>query len=381
MTRVLFHVQHLLGVGHLKRAEILTRGMAAAGMEVTVAFGGHRVAEVPFVGARLVALPPATIAGQDFSTLLDADGRPVDSAWKEQRTACLLDLFHSVRPDIVLIELFPFGRRHFRFELLPLLEAAHAVRPRPLVASSLRDILVTRKPERAGETVDTLRRYFDVVLVHGDPALIPLETTFPAAHRIADMVRYTGYVSDADSHAATAEGSGEVLVSAGGGAVGGGLLLAALEARPETPLADAVWRFLTGPNLPDSIFRQLAARSDARTIVERFRPDFAARLGTAALSISQAGYNTVIDVLGAGVRAVVVPYETKGETEQRLRAEVLAEKGFLTVVPEAGLTPARLAAAIRAALSSPPPRPNLDRSGMTTTPRFLRELCARREAF
>ena len=47
-----------------------------------------------------------------------------------------------------------------------------------------------------------------------------------------------------------------------------------------------------------------------------------------------------MDILQSGVRAVVVPYETKGETEQRLRAELLAEKGLLTVVPEAELSPA-----------------------------------------
>lgn len=381
MTKVLFHVQHLLGVGHLRRAEILARGMAAAGMDVTVAFGGHRLADVPFAGARVAALPPATIAGEDFSTLLGENGRPVDAAWKERRAAYLLDLFRSVRPDIVLIELFPFGRRQFRFELLPLLEAARAAQPRPLVACSLRDVLVARKPERAGETVETLQRFFDAILVHGDPALLPIGATFPAADAIAEIVHYTGYVAAVDNTEAAATGHGEVLVSAGGGAVGGALLAAAMDARPATPVADAVWRFLTGPNLPDAVFDRLSRRANARTIVERFRPDFAARLRTAALSISQAGYNTIIDVLNAGVRAVVIPYERKGETEQRLRAEVLAGKGLLTVVPEADLAPGRLAAAIHAALAAPPPpRAGLDLSGAATTPRILRELCARRKA-
>ena len=41
--RVLFHVQHLLGVGHLRRGELITRAMAARGIEGTVALGGHPV--------------------------------------------------------------------------------------------------------------------------------------------------------------------------------------------------------------------------------------------------------------------------------------------------------------------------------------------------
>ena len=62
-------------------------------------------------------------------------------------------------------------------------------------------------------------------------------------------------------------------------------------------LRDATWRFLTGPNLPEVDYALLAAAAGPGTIVERFRPDFSARLANAALSISQAGYNTVMDIL------------------------------------------------------------------------------------
>ncbi len=376
MKRVLFHVQHLLGIGHLKRAEILAAEMAAKGFDVTIAYGGHPLVEVPFKGVRLAALPPATIAEGNFSSLLDAMGQPVGELWKQRRRDALLDLYLSVRPDILLVELFPFGRRQFRFELLPLLDAARSTNPRPLVACSVRDILVTpRKPGRAEETVETLRHYFDAVLVHGDPALISFDSTFPPADEIADLVHYTGYVSDAAD--VDAEGAGEVIVSAGGGAVGAPLLLAAMEARKLSPLAENVWRFLTGPNLPDELFRRLTASAGEGVIVERFRADFASRLRGSALSISQAGYNTIMDILRAGARAIVVPYETKGETEQRLRAEILAARGFLTLVPAASLTPERLAESIRAALAKPAPRPEVNLSGAASTARLLRKLSDR----
>ena len=39
--RVLFHVQHLPGVAHPKRAEILAGAMQDAGLQVTVALGGR----------------------------------------------------------------------------------------------------------------------------------------------------------------------------------------------------------------------------------------------------------------------------------------------------------------------------------------------------
>jgi predicted glycosyltransferase len=383
MSGVLFWVQHLLGVGHLRRAELLAAGMAEAGLDVTVALGGPPVPEIPFRGARIAQLPPATVADRRFSAILDADGREVDDAWRESRRDALLRIFAETAPDVLLIELYPFGRRPFRFELVPLLEAAANAVSRPKIACSLRDILVGGKGRgRAEEVAETLRAQFDAVLVHGDPRLIPLDATFEAADAIADLVRYTGYVAaPAASAAAPAEGAGEVIVSAGGGAVGAGLLMAAAAARPLTALAESTWRFLTGPNLPEDDFARLAQVAGEGAVVERFRADFPERLRTCSLSISQAGYNTTMDILRAGAPAIVVPFETPTETEQRRRAELLAARGLVTVVPEADLSPATLAAGIAAALAAERPgRTAIDLSGAATTARLVAELSGQNAA-
>ncbi len=377
--RVLFYVQHLLGIGHLRRAELLAHAMAKKGLDVTVAFGGRSVPEVPFAGVHLAPLPAATIAGESFSALFDAEGKAIDDPWKAARRDALIELWRRTDPDVVLIELFPFGRRQFRFELVPLLEAIHAEKRRPRVACSVRDILVAAKrPGQDTETVATLRRFFDAVLVHGDPTLIPFEATFGEAERIADLIRYTGYVAPSLNGAASAKGAGEVLVSAGGGAVGAPLLSAAMAARPLSALAGHVWRFLAGPNLPDEDFKPLAAHASERTIVERFRADFTQRLRASSLSISQAGYNTTMDILSSGARAIVVPYEAKGETEQRVRAEILARKGLLTLVPAAELSPARLVQAVRNAMDKPADAAGVDVDGATMTARLVGELAAHR---
>jgi predicted glycosyltransferase len=377
--RVLFYVQHLLGIGHLKRAAILAEAMGVDGLDVTVAYGGRPFPEVSFRGVKVFALPAAAIAGEDFSTLLDDNDRPVDEAWRSRRRDKLLGLYRGLDPDVVLIELFPFGRRQFAFELLPLLEAIHATKNRARVACSVRDVLVaSKKPGRDAEIVKTLRRFFDAVLVHGDPALIPFGETFLAADEIADLIKYTGYVVSDGESTKPADGNDEVLVSAGGGAVGAPLLFAAAAARPMTSLKDHVWRFLTGPNLADAEFKQLAATANEQTIVARFRPDFSSRLRNALLSISQAGYNTTMDILSSGVRAVVVPYEAKGETEQRLRAEILASKRLVTVVPEAELSPSRLAEAVSDVLVTPKVPAHVDLTGAAMTARLVHGLATER---
>ncbi len=74
--------------------------------------------------------------------------------------------------------------------------------------------------------------------------------------------------------------------------------------------------------------------------IERFRDDFAALLAGCRVSVSQAGYNTVLDILAARARAVLVPFAAERETEQLLRAERLAARGAAELVRESELTPA-----------------------------------------
>ena len=391
---VLFHVQHLLGIGHLTRAATLARGLAAEGFEVTVASGGEAVEGIDFGRATLIQLPPARVADRRFSELLDANGEPVGDAWKARRRERLLQLYEEVGPDVVLTEMFPFGRRQLRFELLPLLDRAAADRARtgrPRIACSVRDILVqSPKPERTREMLARVRRYFDLVLAHGDPRFVSLDATFPHAREIADRIAYTGYVvarpgTSSAEPGTPEEGSGEepegeVIVSAGGGAVGGKVLDAALAARARTPLADSGWRLLAGANLPESDFRKLAARAPSGVTVERFRPDFGTLLRRARLSISQGGYNTLMEVLDAGLRAVVVPYAGGLETEQTLRANLLAARGLIEVVAEDDLDAESLAGAVRRVLAKPAPAglAGLDTSGAATTAAALRRLSAAR---
>src|SRR5690606_35452234 len=73
--RALLYVQHLLGVGHVSRAAALTRGMLAAGIDVTVATGGEPVPAIGFGAAEVVQLPWLRAADTSFKTLLDAEGQ------------------------------------------------------------------------------------------------------------------------------------------------------------------------------------------------------------------------------------------------------------------------------------------------------------------
>jgi predicted glycosyltransferase len=385
MIRVLFYVQNLLGIGHLQRAAVIARALAAAGFAVDFVSGGMPVPGLALGGARLVQLPPARVADEHFAGLLDDAGRPVDEAWRARRRDALLAAAAVARPEVLLIELYPFGRRAFRFELDPLLAAAQAATPRPAVLCSVRDILVDKgRPERRAETVAAVLRWFDAVLVHGDPGFAPLSLSFPEAERIAARLRYTGYVVEAAAGEPVPfqAGTGEVVVSAGGGAVGRPLVEAALQARSRSLAAGLPWRVVLGTGYPQREAAALLAAPPRGVRVERFRPDLARLFPQAALSISQAGYNTVMELLAAGTPAVVVPFAGGVETEQTLRARLLAERGLIHLVEEAGLAPAALAAAMDRALSAPRPTPGggLDLGGAARTAAILAEAVAWRRA-
>jgi predicted glycosyltransferase len=355
--RVFFYVQHLLGVGHLKRAATLAGALTDAGLEVTFASGGPAVPGIAPKVARAVQLPAASAADLGFRNLVDESGQPVDEAWKNRRCEALLKAWREGEAGLLLIELFPFGRRQMRFELLPLLEEARASSPRPVIVSSVRDILGggQKEPKKQDEMLEMFEKYFDYVMVHADPQVIGFERTFRHAARLGERLRYTGFISDRRAAVSRGEtsGAGEVLVSAGGGAVGKALLRAAIEARSLTKLKDRTWRVLAGVNCPDEDFAELKALAKDGVIVERNRQDFTTLLANCEVSISQAGYNTLMETLQAGARAVVVPFAEGGESEQTLRAQILAERGLLEVVQP--LSPRSLAAAVDRSAGCPRP--------------------------
>ncbi|MBK9607488.1 MAG: glycosyl transferase family 28 [Betaproteobacteria bacterium] len=387
--RVLLYVQHLLGIGHLKRGMTLARALAAGGLEVTVASGGFAVPELAVAGVRMVQLPPVGAADMTFKNLVGAAGTPIDDEWKRERREALLAVYREVDPHALLIELFPFGRRQMRFELLPLLDLAIAVPRRPLIVSSVRDVGGggQREPSRQAETIALVQRYFDRVLVHSDPAVIRFERTYAYADEIADKLHYTGFVVERGAgggHDAVA-GKDEVIVSAGGGAVGRTLLEIALQARPLSSLATRTWRLLLGINATAAdaaMLEALAGRiGGGRVIIERVREDFTTLLRNCAVSVSQAGYNTTMEILDAGARAVLVPFAGGAETEQTLRATLLAENERLQVVAEAALTAAALAAAVdRAARGPAPARGAIDLGGAERSAVLLARWLAERSA-
>ena len=338
-------VQHLLGIGHRRRAAAIARALAGRGADVALVTGGAGTPEVDSVRVRVIALPAARAADASYRVLVDGHGSEIDDAWRARRRGMLLAAFAEHAPHVLVTETYPFGRRMLRFELEPLVERARAATCR--LVSSIRDVLQPpSKPSRAVAAADSVLECYDAVLVHGDPAFVRLEASFPETERIRERIRYTGYVAAGPGPAAPpGVGEGEVVVSAGGGVVAHRLVDAALES---ARLDDRVrWRILVGPNAGADFLDGWHRSAPENAVVEPNRADFRSILTRARVSVSQAGYNTVTDVLATGVRAVLVPFSDEGEREQSIRARVLADAGAARVIDEDRLSPETLLDSVR----------------------------------
>lgn len=344
--KVLIAVTHLLGTGHLARALTLGRAFGAAGHDVTVLSGGQPAPQLDYSGVRLIQMPPIASDGTNFTRLLDAKGGDVDDTYRDRRRAAALGALHDVKPDVLILELFPFGRRSLSEEFHALLDAAVHQSPRPQVLCSIRDILAPpSKPSKAEKAEQILSQYFDGVLVHSDPHVTTLADSWPTTEALSKKLMYTGYVAPeaAEPHPLDA-GKGEVLVSAGGGSVGQALFECAIDA---ARLTTHHWRLLVGGKDREDRISQLRQRTGALNItIEGVRPDFRQMLHGAACSVSMCGYNTALDLLQTGVPSVLVPFDDGGEVEQTLRARSLAGQSAMEVLKSSDATPERMAALV-----------------------------------
>lgn len=376
-ARILIAVTHLLGIGHLVRARQLARALAGAGYQVTLASGGMPDGKAT-EGYRFVQLPPVRTLGTDFRKLLDEDGGAATPERLAARREQLTALARELSPDIVITEHFPFGRRQLAGEFLALIAAVKVANPRALALSSIRDVLVApERPDRLAETAWRIAALFDAVLIHGDPGVLPLEASWPVTPEIAGKLVYTGYLAELQASPASAVGrSGTILVSGGGSAAALPLFETVIAAARLLPQRS--FHLLIGCGVAEADFASLRQSAPANARVEWARPDFPALLAACALSISQAGYNTVLDLLQAGRPALLAPFDAGNETEQALRAAALERAGLARVLKLAQ-GPQALAAAIETALrQGAPPAAKVDLDGATGTVAAIAKLLASR---
>jgi len=381
--RIVFYCQHVLGVGHMFRSLEIVKGLADH--EVILVTGGAEVDFDPPANMTQVRLP-GLMMDADFTRFIPLEqGVEVDEVL-ERRLERFEEIMAAYRPDVFMVELFPFGRRKFRFELLPILRKVRKGEYGGCVAvCSVRDILVEK--DNMKRHVERVQGYlnpnFDHVLIHSDPHLVKLDETFPGMDGIVPEVHYTGYVTRKPDPAETTALAEEielgdtplVVASAGGGNVGGDLragVLAASSVLNQTHPHRLV--LFAGPYAPEEEFLALCTQAEKHPhiTVKRFTRRFLAYLDLAALSVSLGGYNTTMNLLATNTFGLMYPFTAN--REQNMRARRIEAKGGLQVITVEDLEADRLASLMGEALEREPTPLGLDLDGGPNSARILEDI-------
>lgn len=375
--RLIFHCQHSLGIGHLVRSAALAAPLAA---DFDVAFlnGGLWPKGFPRPeGLRIIDLPPVRMDDEAglVPVALDATLDDVMAA----RLAAISQVVQERPPAASVVELYPFGRKKLACEIDPLIEATRAADG--VVICSVRDLLVRRDNQQKHDdrAAARLNSSFDLVIVHTDPNFARLDESFAPTIAVRTPIVYSGLVAPARD-AVPAERARRIVVSAGGGVVGGPLYRAALDAAPairaRTGLAMLI---VAGPMYPETDWRALEKEAAAMGVETlRSTPNLFELMRRSAMSLSQCGYNTALDFIQSGVKALVVPFARPGESEQTDRARRLEALGLADIVNPEELSAAALADAVaRLDARNRPAAATLDLDGAAKTARLVAEAVAR----
>lgn len=375
MNRILFYCQSSLGIGHTIRSLRIAEGLNRC-FDVDFFNGGELIKDLQVPSGINMNHLPAITSDAEFTSLLPADpALSLEEAFRKRRDM-MLDSYERLSPEIVLVELYPFGRRQFNPELKPLLKYARSHGSR--IVCSVRDILVARKDQEAYETkvVDLMNRFFDLLLVHSDPTFQSLYDSFSRLGDIQAEIAYTGYVVP-EIKVDSASRSKTIIASIGGGRFGHELAEAVVRSAPL--LAHRIPHDIilyTGPFCPDHVVDQLRELSHGQgnVRVERFTPDLHQKLANTDLSISMGGYNTTMNILATGVRAMMMGCMNNGGMDQVERVEKLGQLGVVDVIRPNDLAPRQFADKVIRCLEQAPVATSIDLDGVETTVSILRNL-------
>jgi predicted glycosyltransferase len=360
--RVLVYSQDGLGLGHLRRTSSLIAGLLAAQPEAGVlsvsdsplgkffaTAGHHDYLKLPSIRKSGPGDWHAVSLPVPFPEVLDLRRDLL------RRTAI------GFAPDLLLVDHMPHGAMG---ELVPTLEA---LRDRSVkVVLGLRDILdaphVVRRRWTVEGAYDAVAEHYDEVLVYGSRDVFDVGVQYGWPADAARRLRYCGYVCPPE--AGVVDGSrlrtrylgGHrdtrlVLATAGGGADAYPLFRALVDAAPAIGQQHRCRIVvITGPFMPDAEQQDLRRRARKHAIpVHRSVRNSLEHLAAADLVVSMAGYNTTTEILRLGRPCLLVP--RKGPSaEQRMRAQLFSERGWVRWLRPEDLGPEPVADAVGAAL-------------------------------
>lgn len=284
---------------------------------------------------------------------------------KQTREAILRESILQFNPDLIVVDKRAAG---VDGELLPTLHSLHQKGRHTKLVLGVRDILDeperTRKVLIGNGSFEVIERFYDEVWVYGCKTVFDTVKEYAFPESVVQKTVYCGYLKRPTLSAERLDGPPRILVTTGGGGDGGDVIEAYLTGLSTLPRNVALRStIIFGPQMPHARRAEILHRFDYMADVAflEFEAEIAKRYAQSDVVVSQAGYNTVCELLSFSRRAILVP-RSEPVREQLIRARLMAQRGFFECIEPQALTPEILIARVREAIGSSlnPTTPDLD---------------------
>ena len=371
--RFLFYSQHLSGTGHFVRTFEIAQTLAAS-QDVYMFDGGRKVPRPHYKNTvHLIELPRIYRNNGIISAVDDSDSINAIMLKRKQR---ILESISEIRPDVLIVEHFPFSKWSLYDEIICMVKHLKTINCNTKIICSVRDIVngTCDQPNNdyGQKITHVLHKYFDLIFVHSDPSFISLKETLPTLTKINIPIHYTGYVSEKPEIKVCKQAKNNIIVSTGG--------------KGSTNIINHcidAWRSCDMKEIAQAnqltIFSPLNAEYDKKMLTQinnsiniiPYSTNFLSILRNASLLISEAGYNTCMNILETKIPSLLIPNTEM--SDQLPRARKLNEYGLANTLETSNLNTVNLVKNIKSTLYSSPSIHNINLNGAEQTASLLND--------
>ncbi len=353
---IFIHCNYVYGIGHFVRVVELSRGLCEH-FEIYLINGGEPVPNYNISAEINYIQIPAIYSVEKQQKLMPVDQNLNLKQCLSMRSSIIKKLVCKVKPDLLITEHFPFGPL-FETEAISLITQVKKNNLQSKIVSCVRDVILTEEGSaRDSHVCSLINKWYDLILVHGDPNIVPFKSSFPMVEKIQIPFHYTGYIVQSIEQRRSQSNWPILLVSVGGGRMGGELLDAVLKAH-ETIARQ--WQhqlvlFIGAFQKDKQRLHEYVKQNNLHNVkIHQFDKEHYHRiLSEASAVICMGGYNSLLEAVSIEKPVLIYNRLFHGNNqEQKLRMVRFQQEGVIRIINSDELDREKLADLILDALKN-----------------------------